>query len=88
MKLIILAPFILASAILATYIGIQNRENAFSVLAFVFGSLLASVGLPLGLAVIAIGSSKIDYSKKRFQIFVTIWTFLFVSNVFVTFWGK
>ena len=85
MKLKILTPFMLITIIWSAFSGMRNGENDVSIFGFVIGSLLGLVGIPLGIAMLTVKNSNIDYPKRRLKVFAIIWGLLIFAQVYVAF---
>jgi hypothetical protein len=85
MKTKILIPFVLVSVLWSAYNGLRNGENDGSIIFFVLGSVVAIVGIPLGIAMLTTRKGNVDYEKKRLNTFVVIWAILLLFQVVVAF---
>lgn len=88
MKFSTVLPFILITAIWSIYNGQSQGYGLASSIPFALGGVLALVGIPYGIATLAIKSTKVDYLKRRLNLFIIIWGILIFCQVAVHFMDK
>jgi len=88
MKLNKVLPIILITIIWYLYLGLRQGMDYFSIFGYVLGGLVAVFGIPYLIAVLTIKKTNVDYPKRRFNRFITIWAIFIFMQIIVQFYER
>lgn len=88
MKLNKVLPILLITIMWFLYLGFREGMDLGSIIGSILGGVLFVFGIPYSIAVITIKKVSVDYLKRRFNRFITIWAVLIFMQIIVKFYEK